>query len=155
MVFHFIAEVAVVPQCFHLIISLTVDRGIFRREGISQTVLFQRRHPITVPRTMILGWWVFYTSIYNFFVLHLLVKDAQFAFFFINYNVKLFYFFSILILLADAQVITTHCLNMESMYSWWALFELLQQQLCSFQRYETFWQYFSFRPKYGANMNLT
>ena len=50
--------IAVVPNCFHfVIISLTVDCGIFRSEEISRLDLLHRWHPITVPRWNSLSSW--------------------------------------------------------------------------------------------------
>ena len=51
--------VAVVPNCFHfVIIPLTVDCGIFRREEISWLELLHRWHPITVQCWNSLSSWM-------------------------------------------------------------------------------------------------
>lgn len=38
-----------VPKHFHFVIPLIVDRGIFKREYISQGDSLQLWHPVTVP----------------------------------------------------------------------------------------------------------
>ncbi len=51
--------VAAVPKFFHFpIISLTVDRGISRRDDISQTDSLQRWHPVSVPHLWMLTAWL-------------------------------------------------------------------------------------------------
>ncbi len=59
--------VAAVPKFFNFpIMSLTVDRGISRRDDISQTDSLQRWHPVSVPPLWMLTAWLGALFLYTF-----------------------------------------------------------------------------------------